>query len=584
MTFFHRLAVGREVRSRLFSGGLLSMLLLGAIACDASGPSSTSETPDTPAGFELSVLVGSALYDFCEAAAEDFNGRSPQLDSGDQFYVICDAAGSGDVVNRVLTQAQQLQSGTLTADQAGLPTLISVDGEIYHSQLRYQMEQLFPGQSYVPQITDAPLLAYSPMVFMTREDLAPSVQAAEDLFVALTTAETHQDLDATSPAQPIYYVHTAPTRSNSGLQTLVAQFASVSGKRPEDLSAGDVTTYQSEIQKIQEKITRYGVSTSSLAKTMAKNGPFWASIGSVYESSVIAANSALEPGQPRFTAVYPGSTFTSNMRGILLNTPWVNDSEKAAADQFLDYLQQPDTQVLAAELGLRPGAPGIPLGDKFTAAFGVDPQASYDSYRPPDPAVVEDMLTIWSDFAKKPSLVVIVVDSSGSMEGGKLPAVQNTLQTYLTTLSPKDQVALIDFDGNIQPPIPADGSPEGQRQGLDFITSLRAQGGTRLYDASLEARDWLRQNLRENAINAVLVLTDGEDSGSDISFERLLAALKESDFSTDERIAFFTIGYGDEGDFNPEVLEQIAESTGGYYAKGDPDTIARLMQDIQLEF
>ena len=63
-----------------------------------------------------------------------------------------------------------------------------------------------------------------------------------------------------------------------------------------------------------------------------------------------------------------------------------------------------------------------------------------------------------------------------------------------------------------------------------------------------------------------------------------MTTLKESDFSTDERIAFFTIGYGEEGEFNPEVLTQIAEQTGGYYAKGDPDTIARLMQDIQLEF
>ena len=80
------------------------------------------------------------------------------------------------------------------------------------------------------------------------------------------------------------------------------------------------------------------------------------------------------------------------------------------------------------------------------------------------------------------------------------------------------------------------------------------------------------------------MLTDGEDSGSGVPFDSLLTSLKESDFSTDERIAFFTVGYGDEGDFNPDVLTQISESTGGYYAKGDPDTIARLMQDIQLEF
>ncbi|MEO1093863.1 MAG: VWA domain-containing protein [Cyanobacteria bacterium J06638_28] len=553
----------------------VTLTCLGLAACDGSSSNQ---------GFEVNVLVGSALHDFCEATATQFNAQNPALEDGEAFYVTCAAAGSGDVVNQVLTHAQQLQSGALSPDEPGIPTLISVDGEIYHSQLIYQMDQLFPGQNYVPPVTDAPLLTYSPMVFMVREDLASSVQSVDDLFVSLTTAETHQDLDAASSPQEIFFVHTAPTRSNSGLQTLVAQFASVSGKRPEDITAADVSQYQADIQKIQNKITRYGVSTSSLAQSMAENGPFWASIGSVYESSVIKANTNLPAGQPKYVAVYPKATFTSNMRGILLNTPWVDEQEKAAAEQFLDYLQQPEAQTVAADLGLRPGTPGVALGNKFTPNFGVDSQASYDSYRPPEPAVVETMLTAWSDSAKKPSLVVIVVDSSGSMEGDKLPAVQNTLQTYLTTLGPKDQVALIDFDGELRAPIEVDASPQGQQQGLAFISSLEADGGTRLYDASLIARDWLRENLRANAINAVLVLTDGEDSGSDISFDTLLTALQESDFSTDERIAFFTIGYGDEGDFNPDVLTEIAEGTGGYYAKGDPATIARLMQDIQLEF
>ena len=532
---------------RLFKHSMAVLALMGIAACTGGSTGSNGTTTGNDpsrnySGFEVNVLFGSALRDFCEQAADQFNAQGPQLESGEAFYVTCDAAGSGDVVSQVLTHAQQLQSGTISTDDPGLPSLVSVDGEIYHGQLIYQMEQLFPGQGYVPQITDAPLMAYSPMVFMTREDLAPGVQSVDDLFVALTTAETHKDLDAASPAQAIHYVHTAPTRSNSGLQTLVAQFASVSGKRPEDLTAEDVTANQAAIQKIQEKITRYGVSTGSLAKAMAQNGPFWASVGSVYESSVISINSHLEPGAPRYQAVYPKSTFTSNMRGILLNTPWVNAQEKAAAEQFLDYLLEPNSQTLATELGLRPGTPGVALSSKFNTAFGVDPQASYDSYRPPEPAVVEAMLTTWSDFAKKPSLVVIVVDSSGSMRGGKLPAVQNTLQTYISTLGPKDQVALIEFDDTIQSPIEVDGTPAGQERGLAFINSLQADEGTRLYDASLVARDWLRENRRENAINAVLVLTDGEDSGSEIAFENLMVALKETDFSTDERIAFFYCG------------------------------------------
>ncbi|MEM9264425.1 MAG: extracellular solute-binding protein [Cyanobacteria bacterium P01_F01_bin.13] len=547
-------------------------------SCGGSGSLSVGN------GFEVKLLVGSALHHFCDDAAVQFNQTNPKLASGEAFYMSCEAAGSGDVVERTITLAQQLQQGIVAADAPEFPTILSVDGEIYQNQLIYRMDQLYPGQNYIPAITDAPLLANSPMVFMVPTNLAPGLRKVDNLFAQLVTAKTHQDLDPNSPAQPVYYVHTAPTRSNSGLQTLVSQFASVSSKRPEELTVADVQQHQAAVQQIQNKITRYGKSTSTLAKSMVENGPFWASIGSVYESSVIAANTALPPGGTRYEAVYPRSTFTSNMRGILPNAPWVSAQEKEAADQILDYLQSPPAQQIATNLGLRPGAPGVALGSKFNANFGVDPQASYDSYRSPAPEVADAMLTAWSQVAKKSSLVVVVVDTSGSMEGNKLPSVQNTLQTYVDGLGPKDQVALIDFDSDIRQPVLVDGTPEGKARGLQFVVSLRADGGTRLYDSALAARNWLSANLKANAINAVLILTDGEDSESSISLGQLEQELARSGFSSDQRIAFFTVGYGREGEFNPQALEQIAQLNGGYYRKGDPATIAQLMADLQVEF
>jgi Ca-activated chloride channel family protein len=214
----------------------------------------------------------------------------------------------------------------------------------------------------------------------------------------------------------------------------------------------------------------------------------------------------------------------------------------------------------------------------------VNPQPQYDSYRPPQPEVVDAMLKSWQEFAKKPSLVAIVIDSSGSMSGNKLPVVQQTIQTYINNLGPQDQIALIDFDSEIRPPVQVDGTPTGRDRGLQFVSGLQAEGGTKLYDAALFARNWLRQNRRAEAINAVLVLTDGEDSGSSIGLDQLGEELKKSGFSTDERIAFFTVGYGQEGEFNPEALKQIADLNGGYYAKGNPETISRLMADLQVEF
>ena len=560
---------------------VISVLLL--TACAGTGDNPTNNL-DNFNGLKIKFLVGSALGKFCNQAAENFNTTKPQLENGKAFRVECEAAGSGDVVSKLVTLATQFKNGTLQESAPEFPTIVSVDGEIYQSRLIYQMNQLFPGQNYIPEITESPLLANSPMVLMTQGSIAPSLQKLDNPYKALVDAKNHRDIDPNAPLLPVNYVHTAPTRSNSGLQTLVTQFASVSGKRPENMTAADVQKFESQVQQIQSKITRYGTSTSSLAKSMVKNGQFWASVGSVYESSVIAANSHLQPGQQRYQAVYPKATFTSNMRAILPKAPWVNADEKAAAEKFIDYLRSPQSQKIATDLGLRPGIPGIPLGAKFSAEFGVNPQAKYDSLRPPKPEVVEVMLKSWQEVAKKPSLVVVVVDSSGSMEGEKLPAVQRTLQTYVNSLGPKEQIALIDFDEEIRPTVLVDGTSEGKEKGMEFIGSLEAGGGTRLYDATIEARNWLKENLRKDAINAVLILTDGEDSASGISLERLKQELQKSGFNSDERIAFFTVGYGDEKEFNPEALKIIAELNAGYYSKGDPESISKLMSNLQLEF
>jgi Ca-activated chloride channel family protein len=555
----------------------LSLLFLGACT------SSVSNSP-SPEGFEVKFLVGSALKQYCTQTADQLNRSKPKLENGKAYYLSCEVKGSGDVVTTMASLATQLKAGNLKADDAKFPALVSVDGDIYHTQLLEKLNQIFLGQSYIPQVTDAPLLTSSPMVFIAPTDVAAGLRRQPDLYKALVSANTHKELDPNSPQLPIHYVQTAPTRSNSGLQTLVAQFASVSGKRPEKLTVADVQQYQTQIQTIQSKVTRYGVSTDTLATDMVKNGSFWASIGSVYESSVIQANSNRQPGQTAYEAIYPKATFTSNMRAILPTAPWVSVDETAAAEKVIEYLRSPSSQKIATELGLRPGVPGVELGSKFTPEFGVNPDAKYDSLRPPQPEVVAAMLKSWQEFAKKPSKVVVVVDSSGSMQGNKLPAVQNTLRQYIETLGPKEQIALIDFDSEIRSPIQVDGTPQGRDRGMQFIASLQVDGGTKLYDSALYARNWLQQNLRQDAINAVVILTDGEDSGSQTTLNQLRQELEKSNFTSDQRIAFFTVGYGEEGEFNPEVLQQIAQLNGGYYRKGDPETISLLMSDLQVEF
>ncbi len=562
----------------------MTILMLAATGC-SQGNNSNSNTSSSNAnqGIPIKFLVGSDLAQFCQQTAQKLNQTKPKLSNGQSFYLTCEGKGSGDVINDVLALTQQLSAGTVQANAQQFPTLISVDGEIYQSQLIYQVDKIFPGKNYIPSLTDSPLIAYSPMVFMTTKELAPALEKVPNLYTALAKYNNYQQLDSNVPPLPIHFVQTAPTRSNSGLQTLVAQFASVAGKPPEDLTIADVQKYQGQIREIQSKVTRYGKSTGSLARAMVQNGVYWASVGSVYESLVIEANTKAN-SQTRYQAVYPQATFSSNIRAILPNAPWVSTEEKEAAEKIIEYMRTPETQAIAVNLGLRSSIPGVALSNKFSPQYGVNPKLTYESYRPPQPEVVEAMLQSWQQFAKKASLVAVVIDTSGSMRGQKLTSVQNTLLNYVQNLGPKEQIALISFNSSINEPVIVKGTPEGKTKGIQFISSLQAKGGTRLYDSALYARDWLRKNLQPTAINAVLILTDGEDSGSRINLDQLGQELQKSGFNSDERIAFFTIGYGKEGEFKPQVLEKIAQLNGGYYRKGDPATIADVMADLQVEF
>lgn len=570
-------------RRRLVGLSLLTALLWGCTPGGSLNPSSPGGGAQP--GIQIRLLFGSALKEFCNKAQQQLRQQPLKLDNGKTIGIVCDAKGSGDVVNEVVALATQLKQGSINPADPRFPTLISTDGEIYLSQLAYQINQLFPGQNYIPDVTEAPLLVNSPMVLMVPENLAaPIAKIADAPYRALVNAQTFRDLDPTAPTQAINFVHTAPTRSNSGLQTLVTQFVEVSGKRPEQLTVDDVKRYQNQVAKIQSKVTRYGTSTDALAKAMAINGPFWAALGSVYESSVIEANEIVPPGQPKFKAIYPRATYSSNMRAILPRAPWVSEEEQQAAEKVIEFLRSTPMQELAAQKGLRPGVPGVNLGVKFTPANGVETNPSYDSLRSPRPEVVDAMLKAWVEVAKKPSVVVAVIDSSGSMAGNKMPSVKTALQTYINSLSPKDKLALIDFDSEVRPPVVIAGTAAGKAKGIEFINAINVDGGTKLYDATLAGLQWLRQNRRPDAINAVIVLTDGEDNGSKITLEGLMREIQKSGFTTDDRISLFTVGFGNEGEFNPDVLKRIAKVNNGYYSKGDPQTINQVMENLQTEF
>lgn len=534
-------------------------------------------------GIELTALVGSALSDVCNQTAERLERNRLRLADGTVIALRCRAMGSGDVVTEMVETARAVKNGTRSAEDPTIPTLVSLDGDLEQDQLRYLVQQIAPGENWIPGPTDSPAFASSPMVLMTTADLAEGLRELQDPYTALTTATSHRDLAPGSADLPIRFVHTAPTRSNSGLQTLVAQYVAVSGKPAERLTFADVRANTAKVRAIQDKITRYGASTGGLAKAMVQNGPFWASIASVYESSVVASNRSRATGQVPYVAVYPKATYTSTMRLILPKGPWVSEREREAAEVLTRFMLERPVQELVAGIGLRPANPAV-KASQIRPANGVDPQARYEALRSPKPDVVQAMIQAWIDVAKKPSRVALVVDSSGSMNGTKITAVQASLLSYLNQISTKDTVALIDFDNTIKPPVVVNGSAAGKLRAQAFLYGLKADGGTHLHDAVLAGRDWLKQTGKKEEIRAVVVLTDGRDQASSTSLQALQQELRRTGFESDDRIAVFSVGYGEPGSFDATTLQALAEGNGGDYLQGSPETIRTVLNNLQLSF
>lgn len=531
---------------------------------------------------ELTMLTGSALGSSCQAWAATIRQDPPRLPDGTRVLLRCRSAGSGDVIAEMQQHAQAVLRAGGNPEDPRIPTLVSLDGEISEDLLRHRLQALAPTRSLIPPVGDAPALASSPMVLMTTPALAPGLRRA-DPYQALARSADHRQLDAAAPAQQIRFVHTAPTRSNSGLQTLVAMVSEVSGKRPDQLTIADVQASAPAITAIQNHITRYGASTDQLARAMQRNGVFWASVGSVYESSVVAVNGRRQPGQDPLVAVYPRATFSSTMRAILPTAPWVSPRERQAALLLIERLQQPALQKLVADQGLRPANPAVPPR-RVTAALGVDPTAVYDSLRAPRPEVVEAMISLWRDITKKPSRVALVVDTSGSMAGAKLPAVQRSLQSYLAQIGPRDVVGLIDFDDVVRPPVVLRGGASGVPDSAAVLGRLQVGGTTHLHDAVLAGRDWLRRTAQPGEILAVVVLTDGMDAGSKLTLDDLQAQLRRS-VEGKGRINVFTVGFGDDSSgYNADVLRRLAEGNGGEFVEGDTLNIRRRMEDLQQSF
>lgn len=173
--------------------------------------------------------------------------------------------------------------------------------------------------------------------------------------------------------------------------------------------------------------------------------------------------------------------------------------------------------------------------------------------------------------------VVFVVDRSGSMGGGRLDLVKNTIGELIGRLSPEDHVAIVSFDTEIEIHQPMalvrSINPQGLRRNL---SALDARGGTNIelgFKAGLEETKKLPSGVEATLI----LLSDGQANEGAYSPEKLghLAAQ-----ATEHLVKTSTLGIGT--GYNEQIMSHMASSgQGNHFAAVElADAVAGLQDEI----
>lgn len=411
---------------------------------------------------------------------------------------------------------------------------------------------------------------------------------------------------------------TNPNFSTSALSATIAQYYAAIGK-VQDLSLEDVNNPKvEEAQRaVESAVVHYGDTTLTFLNNLYRadargTGLTYVSAVAIEEKSVIDYNRGnpdgiVDPGEkpkaPRvpLVAIYPkeGTLFSDNPLYIL-DAPWVSAEQRKVAQAFEAFAQEPKNQRKVLEFGFRPGNPSVAIASPIDAANGVDPSQPQTTLGVPTPPVLVKLIERWGTL-RKGARVLLVIDVSGSMgeDAGngdtKLDLAKRAAITALDQFKSDDLVGLRIFSTQIRNTEPSDyidvvpvAPIASIRERLvSTIGDLTPTNGTPLYTVAGASFEEMRRTFDAKRINAVLLLTDGQNEdprNDDLNgLVRTLRASSEGSASGASAVRLFTIAYG--GDADLPTLKRMAEATNGaaYDAK-DPSTIDQVFTAVVSNF
>ena len=600
---------------------LLSVAALLAAACsigeDTDTASENTADPRREDCVTVDTAVSSEKIELLTELAASFNDSDEALIDGECVFVDVRSKSSGAATTA-------LAEGWDEAADGPRPVIWSPAASSWGQILNQRLADA----------GEAPIAAEDPTPFM----LTPLVIAMpEPMAEALGWPDTpigwRQILDlANSEAGWGDFGHpewgqfrlgkTNPNFSTSGLSALIAQTYAATGKTEglssEDLANPAVIQYGSDLES---SVVHYGDITMTFLNNWFRadrrgTALTYASAVAVEEKSVIDYNrgnpdgvldQGEEPREPRIplVAIYPEEgTLYSDNPFFILDADWVSDAQRAGAEAFQEFVQRPANQEKVLESGFRPGNPEVPLGAPISEEFGVDPDQPTTLLEVPSGQVMNDLLDAWA-VQRKGARVLMVLDVSGSMgepadpadSGGptRLDLAKEAVVEGLGDFKPDDQVGLRTFTTDdagatvvqdLEPIAPIGANREGL---IRRVNSLIPRRGTPLYEVTESSFTEMLDGYDPELINAVILLTDGQNDDGDPSddeeqLQSLLSTITDNAEGENTRpVRIFTVAYG--ADADTAKLREIAEASNATaYVAADATTIQQVFTSVVSNF
>jgi Ca-activated chloride channel family protein len=419
--------------------------------------------------------------------------------------------------------------------------------------------------------------AVSPVVIATWESLAREIGWPD-------RSVGWQDLLSRAQSDPEFRWSHPSTSSASGLLATLAEFYAGAGKTRgltiEDVTAQETLDYVAALEKT---VRYYGEGDElALIKQALVEGRDFLDAFVVQEQMVTYFNTHRQ-GQERLVALYPAEgTLWEDHPLALLETAGLMPFHRQVFAEFRDYLLSPEAQQLILRHGYRPADLYTPLdgpGSPLTAENGVNPAEPKTTLQVPSASVIEVVRDVWW-YTKRHTNVYLVVDTSGSMRGEKLAQAQIALNVFLDQIrGDVERVGMIQFATGVNTLVYLDELGNNRTALEAEVDRLQAQGDTALIDGVYEAHRRLQDLGDTERINAIVVMTDGQENNSTTSLRQLVRVLSED---SPVQIVVFCIAYGSDADMG--TLQIIAEPSGGQVYRGDLETIRDLYKILSTYF